>query len=126
VNVASPRKPKSMTFLCRRTPWGSGHAAEMLEAVLIAGAFDQEVHLAFIDDGVFQLVPGQRPELLGRRPLEDDFRELAELDIEHVWVERESLLERGLDAAKLAISATVLDRQDMTELLARMDAVFGA
>jgi tRNA 2-thiouridine synthesizing protein C len=124
--MVGPRKPKSMAFLCRRTPWGSGHAAEMLEAVLIAGAFDQEVHLAFIDDGVFQLVPAQRPELLGRRPLEDGFRELVDLDVEHVWVERESLLERGLDTAELAVAATVLDRREMTELLARMDAVFGA
>jgi tRNA 2-thiouridine synthesizing protein C len=124
--MSSPRKPKSLAFLCRRTPWGSGHAAEMLEAVLIAGAFDQEVHLAFLDDGVFQLVDGQRPELLGRRPLEEGFRELADLDVEHVWVERESLAERGIDPARLIHPATVIDRAAMTALLARMDAVFSA
>ena len=120
------RKPKTLAFLCRRSPWGSGHAAEMLEAALIAGAFDQEVHLAFVDDGVFQLVAGQRPERLGRRPLEEGFAELADLDVEHVWVERESLAERGLDPSRLALKATVLDRAAMTSLLARMDAVFGA
>ncbi len=120
------RKPKTLAFLCRRTPWGSGHAAEMLEAVLISGAFDQEVHLAFLDDGVYQLVAGQKPELLGRRPLDEGFGELADLDIEHIWVERESLAERGLDAATLALRATVLDRKAMADLLARMDAVFCA
>lgn len=119
-------KVKSLAFLCRRTPWGSGHAAEMLEAVLIAGAFDQEVHLAFLDDGVFQLVSGQRPDLLGRRPLEDGFNELADLDIENVWVERESLVERGVDPASLAYPATVIDRKAMSEMLAHMDAVFSA
>jgi tRNA 2-thiouridine synthesizing protein C len=119
-----PRKPKTLAFLCRRTPWGSGRAAEMLEAVLISGAFDQEVHLVFLDDGVFQLVAGQHPELLGRRPLEEGFGELADLDVEQVWVERESLVERGLDATILALSAKVLDRKAMTELLARMAAVF--
>ena len=124
--MAGPRKPKSLAFLCRRSPWGSGHAAEMLEAILIAGAFDQEVHLAFVDDGVFQLVRDQRPELLGRRPLEESFRELADLDVEHIWVERESLDERGLDAAELILGATAIDRSAMTDLLARMDAVFGA
>lgn len=124
--AGTPRKPKTLAFLCRRSPWGSGHAAEMLEAVLISGAFDQEVHLAFLDDGVFQLVAGQRPELLGRRPLEEGFRELADVDVEHVWVERESLDERGLDATRLALSATVLDRKAMAALLARMDAVFSA
>ena len=124
--MVGPRKPKSFAFLCRRTPWGSGHAAEMLEAILIAGAFDQEVHLAFLDDGVFQLVPGQHPELLGRRPLEEGFKELADLDIEHVWVERESLAERGLDANDLVLAATVIDRAAMTAMLARMDGVFSA
>jgi tRNA 2-thiouridine synthesizing protein C len=122
----APQQPKSLAFLCRRTPWGSGHAAEMLEAVLIAGAFDQEVHLAFLDDGVFQLVPDQRPDLLGRRPLEDGFNELADLDIDHVWVEQESLAERGIDPSNLAYPATVIDRKAMAEILARMDAVFSA
>lgn len=124
--MAGPRQPKTLAFLCRRSPWGSGHAAEMLEAVLIAGAFDQEVHLAFLDDGVFQLVEGQQPELLGRRPLDEGFRELADLDVEHVWVERESLVERGIDPARLIHPAAVIDRAAMTELLARMDAVFSA
>ncbi len=119
-------KPKSIAFLCRRTPWGSGHAAEMLEAVLISGAFDQDVHLTFLDDGVFQLVPGQHPELLGRRPLEEGFAELPDLDIENIWVERESLVERGIDPATLTLRATVIDREAMTALLARMDAVFSA
>lgn len=120
------KKPKKLAFLCRRTPWGSGHAAEMLEAVLIAGAFDQEVHIAFLDDGVFQLIAGQRPDLLGRRPLDEGFDELAELDVEHLWVERESLAERGIDPATLAHHATVIDRRAMAELLARMDAVVSA
>jgi len=124
--AAPPRKPKTLAFLCRRSPWGSGHAAEMLEAALIAGAFDQEVHLAFLDDGVFQLVAGQRPDLLGRRALDQGFGELADLDVEHVWVERESLAERGLEADRLLLRATVLDRRAMAELLARMDAVFSA
>jgi tRNA 2-thiouridine synthesizing protein C len=124
--MAGPKKPKTLAFLCRRSPWGSGHAAEMLEAVLISGAFDQEVHLAFLDDGVFQLIAGQKPELLGRRPLEEGFAELADLDVEHVWVERESLVERGLDTAAFALAATVLDRTEISALLARMDAVFSA
>jgi tRNA 2-thiouridine synthesizing protein C len=123
--MAAP-KIKSLAFLCRRTPWGSGHAAEMLEAVLIAGAFDQNVHLAFLDDGVFQLVPGQHPDLLGRRPLEEGFNELADLDIDHIWVERESLAERGIDPATLTLKAEVIDRKAMADMLAHMDAVFSA
>ena len=49
---------KRFLFVNRRAPYGTGYAAEMLEAVLIAAAFDQSVHLAFLDDGVFQGADG--------------------------------------------------------------------
>jgi sulfur relay (sulfurtransferase) DsrF/TusC family protein len=40
-------------------PYGTVYALESLEVVLIAAAFDQDVSLSFIDDGVYQLVEGQ-------------------------------------------------------------------
>lgn len=117
---------KKLAFLCRRSPLGSGHAAEMLEAILIAAAFDQEVHLVFLDDGVFQLVEDQAPGLVGRRGLAEGFAELADLDIDHLWVERESLAERGLADAPLILAAVPLDRAALGDLLAKMDVVLSA
>ena len=46
---------KKFLYINRRAPHGSIYAHEALEVVLIGAAFDQDVSLAFIDDGVYQL-----------------------------------------------------------------------
>jgi len=46
---------KKFLYVNRRAPHGTVYAHEALEVVLIGAAFDQDVSLAFIDDGVFQL-----------------------------------------------------------------------
>ena len=46
---------KKFLYVNRRAPHGTIYAHEALEVVLIGAAFDQDVSLAFIDDGVFQL-----------------------------------------------------------------------
>ena len=50
---------KKFMYLNRRAPYGTIYAWESLEVVLIGAAFDQEVSLMFLDDGVYQLTKGQ-------------------------------------------------------------------
>lgn len=116
--------PKTFLFLHRRPPYGSGHAREMFDAALIAASFDQQVHLAFVGDGVFQLLRDQQPAAIAQTGLTLEI--LEDADIEQVWVERESLLERGLAEADLSVPANVVSRAEMTDLLARMDMVLPA
>ena len=52
--------PKKFMFVNRTAPYGTVYALESLEVVLISAAFDQDVSLVFIDDGVFQLKKGQQ------------------------------------------------------------------
>ena len=49
---------KKFMFVNRRAPYGTIYALEGLEMVLITGAFDQDVSVVFMDDGVFQIVKG--------------------------------------------------------------------
>ena len=46
---------KKFMYVNRKAPHGTVYALESLEVVLIAAAFDQDVSLAFMDDGVYQL-----------------------------------------------------------------------
>lgn len=117
---------KSFLFVNRKAPFGSGYAAEMLDAALIAASFDQQVHLAFLDDGVFQLLKQQHPEILDQKNVAATFLDLAEYDIDHVWVERESLAERGLTESDLMIPATVVGRAALGDLMAGIDVVISA
>ncbi len=43
---------KKFLFVNRKAPYGTIYALESLEVVLITAAFDQDVSLAFLDDGV--------------------------------------------------------------------------
>ena len=50
---------KKLMYLNRRAPYGTIYAVEGLEVVLIGAAFEQDVCMAFVGDGVYQLKAGQ-------------------------------------------------------------------
>ena len=55
-------KIRKFIYVNRKAPHGTIYAHEALEVVLIAAAFEQDVSLAFIDDGVYQLKKGQNTD----------------------------------------------------------------
>lgn len=87
---------KKFLYVNRRAPYGTIYALESLEVVLIGAAFEQDVALAFLDDGVFQLTKGQNTEGIGVKNFSPTFRALGDYDVQKLYVERESLEERGL------------------------------
>ena len=87
---------KKFMYMNRKAPYGTIYALEALEVVLIGAAFDQDVSLAFIDDGVFQLTNGQNTDDIGIKNFSPAFRALGDYDVTKLYVEKESLAERGL------------------------------
>ena len=88
---------KKFLYVNRRAPHGSIYALESLEVVLIGAAFEQEVTLAFIDDGVYQLLQNQDTSAIGTKNFAPTYRALGDYDVNRIFVERESLEMRGLD-----------------------------
>jgi len=88
---------KKFLYVNRRAPHGSIYALESLEVVLIGAAFEQDVTLAFIDDGVYQLLKDQDSSAIGTKNFAPTYRALGDYDINRIFVERESLELRGLD-----------------------------
>ena len=87
---------KKFLYLNRRAPYGTIYAWESLEVVLIGAAFDQDVSLAFVDDGVYQLTKGQDTREIGMKNFSPTYAALGDYDIKKIFVEKESLEERGL------------------------------
>jgi len=87
---------KKFMYLNRRAPYGTIYAWESLEVVLIGAAFDQDVSLAFLDDGVYQLVKGQDTVAVGMKNFSPTYQALGDYDVTKLYVEKESLEERGL------------------------------
>ncbi len=107
----------------RSAPYGTLRAQEGLEGVLMASAFEQQLTLLLVDDGVFQLMAGQDPAATGSKNFSPAYRALEMYGVEQVVVERESLAARGLSEADLLIPVVVLDSEHVARVLDSADVV---
>ena len=87
---------KKFVYVNRKAPYGTVYALESLEVVLIGAAFDQDVRLIFMDDGVFQIKKGQNAEASGMKNFSPTYNALGDYDVNQIYVEKESLEARGL------------------------------
>lgn len=116
-------KVKKFLYVNRKAPYGTIYALESLEVVLIAAAFDQDVSLAFIDDGVYQVVKGQHTKGIDVKNFSPTYRALEGYDIEKLYVEKESMEARGLKEDDFIVPVKVVNAQEMTDIMETQDVV---
>ena len=121
--AASGPKVKKFMFVNRKAPYGTIYALESLEVVLITATFDQDVSLVFIDDGVYELAKAQQTKGIGIKNFSPSYRALEGYDIEKLYVDQDSLTQRGLSESYLLVPVEVLDAQQMGELMAQQDVI---
>jgi tRNA 2-thiouridine synthesizing protein C len=114
---------KRFMFVNRTAPYGTVYALESLEVVLITAAFDQDVSLVFVDDGVWQLKKGQQTKGIETKNFSPTYRALEGYDVEKLYVERESLAARGLTEDDLIVDVNVLGSSELGALMAEQDVV---
>jgi len=117
------RVSKKFLYVNRKAPYGTIYALEALEVVLIGAAFEQDVSLAFVDDGVYQLTKGQDTKGLEMKNFSPTFRALADYDVTKLYVEKEALQARGLSAADLVVPVEVVNTRRMAEIMAGQDVI---
>jgi len=114
---------KKFLYVNRKAPHGTIYALESLEVVLIGAAFEQDVSLAFIGDGVYQLAKGQDTKALEVKNFAPAYGALEDYDVTKLYVEDESLRERGLSEADLAVAVQVVSAERMGELMDEQDVI---
>ena len=114
---------KRFMFVNRSAPYGTIYALESLEVVLISAAFDQDVSLVFLDDGVWQLKKGQQTKGIEIKNFSPTYRALEGYDVEKLYVEQESLAARGLTEDDLIVDVNVLPSAELGALMAAQDVV---
>ena len=114
---------KRFLFVNRKAPYGTVYALESLEVVLITAAFDQDVSLVFMDDGVFQIVKEQDTESIGMKNFSRTYRALDGYEVEKLYVEKESLDARGLTKDDLLVDVEILNSQELGDIMAAQDVV---
>lgn len=117
---------KKFMFVNRRAPYGTIYALEGLEVVLISAAFDQDVSMAFLDDGVYELMKGQQTKGVEMKNFSPTYRALEGYDIEKLYVERESLDARGLTEDNLVVPVEVLSAAQLGELMEQQDVLINS
>lgn len=114
---------KKFMFVNRKAPYGTIYALESLEVVLIGAAFEQDVSLAFLDDGVYQLVKGQNTKSTDMKNFSPTYRALEGYDIEKLYVEKESMDARGITEKDFVVPVTVMSRTEMAQLMESQDVL---
>jgi tRNA 2-thiouridine synthesizing protein C len=129
---------KKFMYINRKAPYGTIYAWESLEVVLIGAAFEQDVSLAFLDDGVFQLTRGQDTKGVGMKNFSPTYSALGDYEVTKIYVEKESLEERGLTLDDLQHlvwedededyaekdSIRLVSRAELAEVIAASDVLF--
>ena len=129
---------KKFLYINRKAPYGTIYAWESLEVVLIGAAFEQDVSLAFLDDGVFQLTRGQDTKGIGMKNFSPTYAALGDYEVTKIYVEKESLEERGLTIDDLQHlvwedededwaekdSIRLVSRSELADVIAEQDVLF--
>ena len=114
---------KKIMHVMRQAPHGTIYTYEGLEMILIMAAYDQDISVAFIDDGVYALKKGQDTEGIEIKGFSKTFGALEGYDVEKLYVDQISLEERGLTENDLVVDVEVLSSAEIGKIMAEQDVV---
>jgi len=114
---------KKFMYVNRKAPYGTIYALESLEVVLIGAAFDQDVSLVFMDDGVYQLKKGQDTKATEMKNFSPTYRALEMYDVEKLYVSQDSMNERGLTEEDLIVPVELKSADQLAELMEQQDVI---
>ncbi len=114
---------KKIMHVMRLAPHGTIYTYEGLEMILIMAAYDQDISVAFIDDGVYALKKGQDTEGIEIKGFSKTFGALEGYDVEKLYVDQISLEERGLTENDLVVDVEVLSSAEIGKIMAKQDVV---
>ena len=115
---------KNYLFVLRKPAHSGAYLQEMLDIILTTAAFDQSVSILWLDDAVFQLKNNQHPEIMGMKDTAAMFQSLSIYDVTDLYIETESLQERGLALNALSLPVQALHRQEIGAFMQGFDVVF--
>lgn len=116
---------KSYLFVLRSAPHSGCAIQEMLDVILTTAAFEQQVALLLLDDAVFALKNNQQPEKYQAKDTAAIFKALEIYDVNDIYVELESLQERGLTTeTDLSLPIQEVERKKIADLMRQYNIVF--
>lgn len=115
---------KNFLFVMRQSPHSGSQCQEMLDIILTVAAFEQQVSLLFLDQGVLQLNKNQNPDCLAMTDTAAIFKALEIYEIKRFYVEVESLQNYGLKSTDLLLAIQEIPRQAVSQLMQQHLLIF--
>ncbi|MBM3422759.1 MAG: sulfurtransferase complex subunit TusC [Chlorobi bacterium] len=114
---------KKIMHVMRHAPHGTIYSYEGLEMILIMAAYEQDLSVVFIGDGIYSLKKNQDTAGIGIKGFAKTFMALDGYDVEKLYVDRVSLEERGLSENDLVVDVEVLDSAEIGALMNEQDVI---
>ena len=114
---------QKLLYVFTQAPYSNSAGLEALDAVLIGAAFEQEVSVLFIHNGVFQLKDSQSTSDQIKQ-FTKTYKALEDFGVDHIYVDQLSMNSRGLTSSQLICDTTVLETEQVKALVAEQFRVF--
>lgn len=114
---------KKILILCRKAPYGNSLARAAFDIAMAASAFEQELAIVFIGDGVFQLLDDQNSEHIEQKHHGKLLSALSLYDIDDLYAEKEAFETRNIDTEKLIVSTTLLTQEELKNIFEQYDTI---
>ena len=114
---------QKLLYVFTQAPYSNSAGLEALDAVLIGAAFEQQVSVLFIHNGVFQLNQNQSTKD-GVKQFTKTYKALNDFGVENIFVDQLSMNSRGLTLSQLICDTVVLDSEQVKALIADQFRVF--
>lgn len=111
---------KRFLFTLRKSSYDGLYVQEMIDIILTTAAFEQDVSVLLLDDAVFHLKTNQTAQ----KNTATLFGLLQTMDVNNIFVETESLLERGVNVKMLTQTVQIISRPTVVKFMAQFDVVF--
>jgi tRNA 2-thiouridine synthesizing protein C len=115
----------SLLITLRHAPYGNSLSRAGLDLALAAAAFEQDVAVLLLGDGVLQLLPGQEATGIGLRNQGKTLASLPLYDVETVYADAGALQRHGIPHTALPAIVKPLDTDAIQALLAGSDHLLG-
>ncbi len=104
-------------------PYGNSRAKDAIDAVLAASAYEQDLRLLFMGDGVFQLLKQQNGQVIEQKNLAALLSAFPLYDINQIFAQSSALVERGLTENDLALPVTTMNDGEIAAFFDQHDCV---
>lgn len=108
---------RSVTYVITKHP--GAIANETIDMILVSGVMEQPTMVLFLQDGVYQLISGESKH----RDTATKWSTLQSFDIENLFVDKQSLIDRNIDFGKVPSYVKVVERTQLRQLFLNNDLI---